>query len=66
MTMREVLGILMENLNKDDPRPVVSLANGDPSRFECFRTAIAAEDAIVETLRSAKCNPRPGTWRCFG
>ncbi|GLU06378.1 hypothetical protein SLE2022_234180 [Rubroshorea leprosula] len=50
MTIKEVLSMLMENLNKDDLRLVVPLANDDPSRFECFRTTIATKDAIIETL----------------
>lgn len=56
MTVRGFFDMLMENLNKDDPRPVIPLSNGDPSRFECFRTATAAEDAIVDAVRSANYN----------
>ena len=56
ITIRGVLNKLNENLKKDDQRPVVPLCHGDPSRFPCFRTAVATEDAIVDAVRSAKFN----------
>ncbi|XP_010052202.2 probable aminotransferase TAT2 [Eucalyptus grandis] len=59
ITVRGVLYELMANLNADDGRTVVPLGHGDPSSFPCFRTAPAAEDAIVEALRSGKFN-------CYG
>ncbi|GLT46375.1 hypothetical protein SLA2020_201340 [Shorea laevis] len=43
----------MDNLNRDDARPVISLGNGDPTLFQCFRTAAAAEDAVLDAFRSA-------------
>ncbi|KAK2651172.1 hypothetical protein Ddye_018661 [Dipteronia dyeriana] len=55
-TVRGVLNSLIENLNVNDPRPTIPLGNGDPSAFPCFRTAIEAEDAIVDAVRSAKYN----------
>ncbi|CAN0896770.1 S-alkyl-thiohydroximate lyase SUR1 [Linum grandiflorum] len=55
-TIREVRFALMENLNKEDERPLIELAHGDPSKFECFRTDSAAEDAIVDAVRSGKYN----------
>ncbi|KAJ4836040.1 hypothetical protein Tsubulata_030235 [Turnera subulata] len=54
--IRGVLGILMGNLDPEDKRPVVPLSHGDPSAFPCFRTSPAAEDAIVDALKSAKHN----------
>ncbi|KAK2990101.1 hypothetical protein RJ640_028741 [Escallonia rubra] len=56
ITIRGVLNMLMENLNKDDPRPAIPLGHGDPSAFPCFRTTHLAEDAISDSLRSAKFN----------
>ncbi|XP_059450604.1 tyrosine aminotransferase-like [Corylus avellana] len=55
-TIRGTLTKLMENLDKDDPRPTVPLGHGDPSAFPSFRAATAAEDAIVDAVRSAKYN----------
>ncbi|KAL3754655.1 hypothetical protein ACJRO7_001845 [Eucalyptus globulus] len=59
ITVRGILYELMANLNADDGRTVVPLGHGDPSSFPCFRTAPAAEDAVVEALRSGKFN-------CYG
>ncbi|EOX99489.1 hypothetical protein QUC31_014626 [Theobroma cacao] len=56
ITVRGVLNMLMGNLNEDDSRPVIPLGHGDPSHFPSFRTSPAAEDAIVDALRSAKYN----------
>lgn len=47
---------VMSNLNGSDPRPIIPLGHGDPSAFPCFRTASAAENAIVCSLQSAKFN----------
>ncbi|XP_022748926.1 probable aminotransferase TAT2 [Durio zibethinus] len=55
-TVRGVLNTLMEGLNKEDSRPVIPLGHGDPSHFPSFRTATAAQDAIIDSLRSAKYN----------
>ncbi|CAN1351486.1 Probable aminotransferase TAT2 [Linum perenne] len=55
-TIREVRFALMENLNKEDERPLIELAHGDPSKFECFRTDSAAEDAVVDAVRSGMFN----------
>ncbi|XVE92738.1 hypothetical protein REPUB_Repub01dG0125400 [Reevesia pubescens] len=56
ITVRGVLNMLMEGLNKEDSRPVIPLGHGDPSHFPSFRTAAAAEDAIIHSLKSAKYN----------
>ncbi|KAG5551969.1 hypothetical protein RHGRI_010154 [Rhododendron griersonianum] len=56
ITVRSVLEKIMKNLNESDTRPVVPLGHGDPSAFPCFRTTRAAEDAIVDAVRSAKFN----------
>jgi tyrosine aminotransferase len=56
VTVRGILMKLFESVNKDDPRPTVALGHGDPSAFPCFRTATVAEDAIVDSVRSAKYN----------
>ncbi|KAK3040497.1 hypothetical protein RJ639_028782 [Escallonia herrerae] len=56
ITIRGVLNMVMENLHKDDPRPAIPLGHGDPSAFPCFRTTHLAEDAISDSVRSAKFN----------
>lgn len=56
ITVRSVLYMLMSKLNQSDTRPVIPLGHGDPSAFPCFRTSQVAEDAIVDSIRSAKFN----------
>ncbi|CAN1230778.1 S-alkyl-thiohydroximate lyase SUR1 [Linum perenne] len=56
ITVRGILNLVMSKVNPDDQRPVVPLGHGDPSAFPCFRTTPAAEDAVVDSLRSAKFN----------
>ncbi|KAE8688110.1 hypothetical protein F3Y22_tig00111000pilonHSYRG00101 [Hibiscus syriacus] len=56
VTVRGVLNMLMEGLNKEDSRPVIPLGHGDPSHFPSLRTAAVAENAIIDSLRSAKYN----------
>ncbi|MFS8024143.1 putative tyrosine transaminase [Helianthus anomalus] len=55
-TVRGVLYMLLSKLNQSDTRPVIPLGHGDPSAFPCFRTTKVAEDAVVESLRSANFN----------
>lgn len=50
------LASIIDSVNKNDPRPVVPLGYGDPTAFPCFRTAVEAEDAIVDAVRSGKFN----------
>lgn len=61
ISVRGVLNLLMENVNKDDRRPVVPLARTDPSTFPCFRTTPAAADAVAEAVRSSQFNCYPPT-----
>ncbi|KAK2990103.1 hypothetical protein RJ640_028743 [Escallonia rubra] len=56
LTVRDVLATIMENLDGADQRPTIPLGHGDPSAFPCFRTTLVAEDAIVESVKSAKFN----------
>ncbi|KAL8461220.1 hypothetical protein ACS0TY_032621 [Phlomoides rotata] len=56
VTVRGVINKLMEKLNADDTRPVIPLAQGDPSAFPSFRTTTFAEDAVCAAVRSANFN----------
>ncbi|PIA36554.1 hypothetical protein AQUCO_03300026v1 [Aquilegia coerulea] len=56
ITIRGTLGMLMESRNLNDKRETIPLGHGDPSAFPCFRTSLPAEDAIVDSIRSAKFN----------
>lgn len=55
ISVRGIINTLMDNLNHDDDtRLVVLFGYGDPSMFPTFRTCVEAENAIVDTLRTAK------------
>lgn len=56
LTIRIALSLLFGNIDSNDERQVVPMGHGDPSPFNCFRTSVAAEDAVVDTLRSATFN----------
>ncbi|CAM8958803.1 unnamed protein product [Rhodiola kirilowii] len=56
LTVRTVRFMLMANIDESDKRLTIPLAHGDPSSFPCFQTARAAEDAVVDAVRSAKFN----------
>ena len=55
VTVRGVLNMLRESIGGES-ETVIPLGNGDPSNFPSFRTAIAAEDAVVDALRSGSFN----------
>ncbi|KAD7117358.1 hypothetical protein R6Q59_006052 [Mikania micrantha] len=56
ISIRGVRYMLMSKLNKTETRPMIPLGHGDPSAFPCFRTSQVAEDAIVDSIRSANFN----------
>jgi tyrosine aminotransferase len=55
-SIRGTLNKVIACVEETGPRPVITLGNGDPSVFPSFRTTSIAEDAIVETVRSAQYN----------
>lgn len=56
-TVRGYLNRIITHINKDNnSSSVIPLGHGDPSHFPSFKTTPAAEDAIVDALRSAKHN----------
>ncbi|RVX09461.1 Tyrosine aminotransferase [Vitis vinifera] len=59
ITVRGVLRKVISNLNPQDRRPVITLGQGDPSAFSCFRTAPEAEEAIVDAVRSREFDSYP-------
>ncbi|XP_009610449.1 probable aminotransferase TAT2 [Nicotiana tomentosiformis] len=56
LSIRVVRNTLMQSVDPSDTRPVIPLSHGDPSSFSCFRTTPVAEDAIFDSVRSAKFN----------
>lgn len=58
VTIKTTLQMLTANaaINSVDQRPLIPMANGDPSPFPSFRAAAAAVDSVVDALRSARFN----------
>ncbi|KAJ3686123.1 hypothetical protein LUZ61_015287 [Rhynchospora tenuis] len=55
-SLRGAINKVITCVEETGPRPVIPLANGDPSVFPSFRTTPIAEEAIVEAVRSAQYN----------
>lgn len=57
LTIKGILSLLMDSIDStDDGQKVISLGIGDPTVYSCFFTASSAQEAVVESLRSAKFN----------
>ncbi|KAL0362661.1 UNVERIFIED_CONTAM: putative aminotransferase TAT2 [Sesamum calycinum] len=57
ITIKGILGLLMANTDGNgDAKKVISLGMGDPTAYSCFYTTSAAQEAVVDALRSAKFN----------
>ncbi|KAL0399419.1 UNVERIFIED_CONTAM: putative aminotransferase TAT2 [Sesamum radiatum] len=57
ITIKGILGLLMANTDANgDAKKVISLGMGDPTAYSCFYTTSAAQEAVVDALRSAKFN----------
>ncbi|KAG8386356.1 hypothetical protein BUALT_Bualt03G0140300 [Buddleja alternifolia] len=55
ITIKGMLGLLMANTDAKGKK-VISLGIGDPTAYSCFQTTSAAQEAVVDALRSAKFN----------
>lgn len=57
ITIKGALSLLMANTNaEENNKEVISLGIGDPTAYSCFRTTVAAQEAVVNSLRSYKFN----------
>ncbi|KAH6795675.1 hypothetical protein C2S51_036661 [Perilla frutescens var. frutescens] len=57
ITIKGILGLLMANTDaKENGKRVISLGIGDPTAYSCFHASNAAQEGVVESLRSAKFN----------
>ncbi|XP_051126204.1 probable aminotransferase TAT2 [Andrographis paniculata] len=59
ITIKGILELLMASTgaeNGGESKKVISLGIGDPTAYSCFCTTSAAQEAVVETLRSNKFN----------
>ncbi|KAK6134644.1 hypothetical protein DH2020_031569 [Rehmannia glutinosa] len=57
ISIKGILGLLMANIDaRDNGKKVISLGIGDPTAYSCFYTTSAAQEAVVDALRSTKFN----------
>ena len=56
ISLKGILAQLLENVDKNDKRKVISLGLGDPTSHSCFQTTHVAEQAVAEAMQSKKFN----------
>jgi hypothetical protein len=56
ITIKGILILLMESIDENNDKRVISLGMGDPSAYSCFHTTHVAEQAVVDALQSEKFN----------
>lgn len=47
---------MMQNIDEENGKRVISLGMGDPSAYSCFHTTPVAAEAVLDTLQSGKFN----------
>nr|GEV24468.1 tyrosine/nicotianamine aminotransferase, pyridoxal phosphate-dependent transferase [Tanacetum cinerariifolium] len=59
-TIRNILQSIKANVDEaKNLKELIHLGHGDPSAYPCFQTCTIVEDALVESIRSAKFNCYP-------
>nr|XP_043622750.1 nicotianamine aminotransferase 1-like [Erigeron canadensis] len=59
-TIRNILEAIMGNIDESRTgKTMIHLGHGDPSVYPCFRTTTIVQDALIESIRSAKFNCYP-------
>ena len=48
--------MLLQNVDENDGRRLISLGMGDPTAFSCFHTTHVSQEAVVDALQSDKFN----------
>ncbi|RXI03013.1 hypothetical protein DVH24_003091 [Malus domestica] len=56
ITIKGILSLLLQNVNENDGRRLISLGMGDPTAFSCFHTTHVSQEAVVDALQSDKFN----------
>ncbi|CAK9325225.1 unnamed protein product [Citrullus colocynthis] len=56
ITIKGILSLLVQNVDENNGRRLISLGMGDPSAYSCFHTTRIAQDAVVDSLQSEKFN----------
>ncbi|GMJ10008.1 Tyr Aminotransferase 1, tyrosine aminotransferase 7 [Hibiscus trionum] len=56
ITIKGILNVLMQNVDENNCKRLISLGMGDPTVYSCFHTFHVAGEAVVEALQSDKFN----------
>ncbi|KAM1356797.1 hypothetical protein ACFX13_031600 [Malus domestica] len=56
ITIKGILSLLLQNVDENDGKRLISLGMGDPTAFSCFHTTHVSEEAVVDALQSDKFN----------
>lgn len=56
ITIKGILGLLIQSIDENHGKKVISLGMGDPSAHSCFRTTQVAVQAVVDGVKSEKFN----------
>ncbi|KAK8507405.1 hypothetical protein V6N12_072667 [Hibiscus sabdariffa] len=56
ITIKGILSVLMQNVDENNCKRLISLGMGDPTLYSCFHTSHVAAEAVVEALQSDQFN----------
>ncbi|GMI94553.1 hypothetical protein HRI_003124600 [Hibiscus trionum] len=56
ITIKGILSVLMQNVDENNCKRLISLGMGDPTVYSCFHTFHVAGETVVEALQSDKFN----------
>ncbi|PON39015.1 LOW QUALITY PROTEIN: Tyrosine/nicotianamine aminotransferase [Parasponia andersonii] len=56
ITIKGILGLLMESIDESEGKKVISLGMGDPTAYSCFHTPQVAQDSVLHALQSHNFN----------
>ncbi|OMO91914.1 Aminotransferase, class I/classII [Corchorus olitorius] len=56
ITIKGTLSLLMQNVDEQNGKRLISLGMGDPTLYSCFHTTRVAGESVVEALQSEKFN----------
>ncbi|GLU15471.1 hypothetical protein SLE2022_319570 [Rubroshorea leprosula] len=56
ITIKGILSLMMQNIDEENGKRVISLGMGDPTAYSCFHTTPMAGEAVVDALQSEKFN----------
>ncbi|KAJ7948690.1 Tyrosine aminotransferase [Quillaja saponaria] len=56
ITIKGILSLLMQSIDDNNDKKVISLGIGDPTVYTCFRPPRVAEEAVIDAIQSEKFN----------